>query len=149
GLSLTEASNLVHTRVRKILGEGNYFVTLSGWRSDWRRLDELDAPNPPPQSAGDKIPREDLRYAGKTFEQWKRDLLTELKPEIRIDGINAMREFGGNGYGKEATEVILEIARGMDSDQSSAGASGVERACHQAIRRIGEPATPALLRAIS
>ena len=55
--------------------------------------------------------RESLRYDGKSFEQWYKELKTELKTERRTEAIRAFTEFGRRGYGKEATQAILEVMR--------------------------------------
>ncbi|HTU90752.1 MAG TPA: M56 family metallopeptidase [Gemmataceae bacterium] len=96
------------------------------------------------------IKRDDLRYGGKDFNQWRRDLLTELKGSIRVDGIRAFAAFGANGYGHEATQAILEIMRGyemMPSKQSDDDAAVVKAGYH-AVAKIGEAALPALARAV-
>src|SRR5262249_7059088 len=110
GLTLDEARAAIEEPVRKIVDNPDIAVTLGGWEEDWQRLEDEDKP----RAAPPKIQKEELRYNGKTFDQWRKDLLTELKPEIRIDGIKAMREFGVNGYGEEAMQVILDIMRGFD-----------------------------------
>jgi beta-lactamase regulating signal transducer with metallopeptidase domain/HEAT repeat protein len=94
------------------------------------------------------IKREDLRYAGKDFYQWRRDLLTELKPSIRADGLRALGAFGANGYGPEAAKAILEILRSYDWDTLSDEDEKVVREGYMAIARIGAPALPALTQAV-
>jgi HEAT repeat protein len=53
--------------------------------------------------------REMLRYGGKRFDSWRLEVQTELKPEVRADGIKALAIFAGRGYAKEATGVILDV----------------------------------------
>jgi hypothetical protein len=53
------------------------------------------------------VKKEDLRYDGKTFAEWRDYLHTELKAERRIDGLRAMAAFGVRGYGEEAAEAVL------------------------------------------
>ena len=55
--------------------------------------------------------RKTLRYDGKTFEEWKETLATELSTDTRVEAIKAMAAFGARGYGKEAAEVIVELMR--------------------------------------
>jgi HEAT repeat protein len=87
-----------------------------------------------------------LRYAGKSFEQWRNDLLTELKPELRVDGIKALAMFGANGYGAEAMRAILEVIegyeynpRGMDEESNA-----IYQAAVSACFKMGESAVPVL-----
>ncbi|WP_442483895.1 M56 family metallopeptidase [Aeoliella sp. SH292] len=51
-----------------------------------------------------------LLYDGRTFDDWRTEWKTELKTENRTEAIKALRAFGRAGYGKEATEAILEVA---------------------------------------
>src|SRR5207237_336000 len=55
------------------------------------------------------VTRESLRYDGKSFNEWRTQLQTELKLESRIDAIKAFGEFGKRGYGPEAAEAISEV----------------------------------------
>jgi HEAT repeat protein len=58
-----------------------------------------------------QVPREKLRYDGKTFEQWRDSLLTELKPERRVEALKAMRSFGVRGYGREAASAVARVLK--------------------------------------
>jgi len=55
----------------------------------------------------DPAKREDLRYGGKSFEQWRHQLRTELKPEVRIERRTGTLEQGkvgrevGPGFGRQ------------------------------------------------
>jgi HEAT repeat protein len=64
----------------------------------------------PSQDGKPEVKREDLRYDGKSFDQWRDFLRTELKAERRIEGLHALSVFGAHGYAKEAAEVVLEAA---------------------------------------
>ncbi len=55
-----------------------------------------------------------LRFDGRTFDQWREELLTELKPERRTDAILAFRAFAANGYGRDAAQAIVDVMRGHD-----------------------------------
>ncbi len=55
-----------------------------------------------------------LRYDGKTFDEWRMLWRTELKTERRTEAIRALAAFGRAGYGKEATEAILEVVKEYD-----------------------------------
>jgi hypothetical protein len=171
GLTLDEATKAIDAIVKKSIEEGTVAVTMTGWEKDWQRLEDVDKPAgdaiPRHQGLGGwendwqrlefgddhksnavpvpKFPREDLRYEGKTFDQWRRDLLTELKPDSRVDGINAMREFGANGYPSEATQVILEIMRGFDPDVKDESHQKAVYASRLAVAKIGAPAAPVII----
>jgi beta-lactamase regulating signal transducer with metallopeptidase domain len=55
-----------------------------------------------------------LRYEGRTFDTWRDMWRTELSTEKRIGAVNALAAFGRAGYGKEATEAILDVAGDYD-----------------------------------
>ncbi len=55
-----------------------------------------------------------LRYDGKTFEEWRQMWRTELKTEKRTECISALAAFGRAGRGKEAIEIILDVAGEYD-----------------------------------
>jgi beta-lactamase regulating signal transducer with metallopeptidase domain/HEAT repeat protein len=87
---------------------------------------------------------EALRYGGKNFDQWRTDLETELKPEIRADGLTALAAFGANGYGPEATRTVLELMKGYELDTSDKKDQEVVEAAIAAIAKIDEAAVPLL-----
>jgi beta-lactamase regulating signal transducer with metallopeptidase domain len=82
---------------------------------------ELVAQEPAAQPAADKpptaatkptlpaIPREELRYDGKSFEEWQRVFQTELKTERRTEAVGAMLVFAENGYAPEAVETVIAV----------------------------------------
>ncbi len=96
------------------------------------------------------IKREDLHYGGKDFYQWRRELLTELKPAIRADGMKAFAAFGVNGYGVEATRAILEMMRSYDPEieYTTDEDAPVVKAAYAALFKLGAMATPTLAAAI-
>ena len=55
-----------------------------------------------------------LRFDGKTFDQRREELLTELKPERRTEAIRAFRAFAANGLGRDAAQAIVDVMRGHD-----------------------------------
>ena len=57
--------------------------------------------------------REELRYDGRSFRQWRRELMTELNPSRRAEAMRAFSAFGRNGYTKEAVGAILDASRKM------------------------------------
>jgi len=58
-------------------------------------------------------PAKPLLVQGKTFAQWREVFQPELDPKFRTEALRAMALFGANGYGKEATEAILEVVTGL------------------------------------
>jgi hypothetical protein len=66
------------------------------------------------------IKREDLRYDGKSFEQWQRCARTELKPERCVEALEALTVLGTNGYGREAAETIMAVVKGYLPTESRA-----------------------------
>jgi beta-lactamase regulating signal transducer with metallopeptidase domain len=100
--------------------------------------------------AENKLKREELRYGGKDFNQWRGDLLSELKGSIRVDGMKAFAAFGANGYAAEATEAILEMMRGYDTTNTDPkdDDGAVVKAGYESMRKIGAEAVPALTAAV-
>lgn len=58
--------------------------------------------------------RQELRYDGKTFEEWVQRLRTELKYDSRRECIDALVAFSMNGMQKEANAVLLDLASQYD-----------------------------------
>ena len=56
----------------------------------------------------------DLRYDGRSFDEWRTQWRNELKVEERVEAINAMIAFGRAGYGREAAEAIFDVAAQYD-----------------------------------
>jgi beta-lactamase regulating signal transducer with metallopeptidase domain len=69
---------------------------------------------PPNSGAAAPGRKADLRYDGKTFNEWRDMLTNELSTEKRIEAIKALAAFGRAGYAKEASEAILNIAGEYD-----------------------------------
>ena len=90
-------------------------------------------------------PKEALRYGGKDFDEWRSVLRTDLKPETRIEAIRALCAFGANGYGREATEAVIEALRGYDIDTLDQDDSKVVEAAERGLAKIGADAVPVLL----
>jgi beta-lactamase regulating signal transducer with metallopeptidase domain/HEAT repeat protein len=142
-----------------VLGAGLLTLSLGlasyrAWAEEKKRFELPDRKaeqqllrSKPAESA---IQREDLRYGGKDFNQWRTDTLTELKGSIRVDGMKAFAAFGANGYGPEATQAILEIMRGYDTTQKhqSDDDSAVLWAAYQAVAKIGPAALSTLTQAV-
>src|SRR5207244_8064732 len=51
-----------------------------------------------------------------TCAEWRAVLMSDLKPEVRIEAIKALSAFAPNGYGKDAAQAIIEVMRGYDID---------------------------------
>jgi beta-lactamase regulating signal transducer with metallopeptidase domain/thiol-disulfide isomerase/thioredoxin len=59
-------------------------------------------------------PQPELRYAGKTFGEWRTIWQTELSLERRLEVVKALAAFGASGRGKEAAQAILDVANQLD-----------------------------------
>jgi HEAT repeat protein len=86
--------------------------------------------------------REKLRYAGKSFDDWRSVLLTDLEPATRARALIAMGEFGANGYGREAVLAIVEAMRRCDLARNDQDALTVLEAGVRAVAKIGADALP-------
>jgi HEAT repeat protein len=108
-------------------------------------------PDKPPAK---RVKREALRYGGKNFDQWRTELETELKSEIRIDGLTALAAFGANGYGTEATRTILDMMKNYNQNQlvNRAGSPSKDQAvvdaAYEAILKIDDAAVPLLVESL-
>ncbi|MBN1588615.1 MAG: polysaccharide biosynthesis/export family protein [Pirellulales bacterium] len=69
-----------------------------------------------PTKSAKELARENLRYHGKSFGEWKESLETEVSPDRRFEAIQALTAFGARGYGKEAAEVIATLMRQHGGD---------------------------------
>lgn len=81
--------------------------------------------------------REDLRYARRSFEEWRDQLLNDLDAKTCIEAVEPMAAFGKRGYAAEATAALAEVLRSDRKDESEAAAG--------ALARIGSAALPALI----
>ena len=90
--------------------------------SDGPTPKESSAPGPAPFATTDPTgpsialaepSREELRYDGRSFRQWRRELMTELNPSRRAEAMRAFSAFGRHGYTKEAVGAILDASRQM------------------------------------
>jgi beta-lactamase regulating signal transducer with metallopeptidase domain len=79
--------------------------------SDTDRKRRTRRPTPISAASGGK---ESLRYDGKTFDEWRNQWQNELSNEKRAEAVKALAAFGRAGYGKEATEAILDVAGNYD-----------------------------------
>jgi HEAT repeat protein len=85
--------------------------------------------------------REDLRYARRSFEEWREQLLNDLDAKTCIEAMAPMTAFGKRGYAAEATAALAEVLRSDRKDESEAAAG--------ALARIGSEALPALIDALA
>jgi HEAT repeat protein len=135
-------------RRRLMLGPLLLGLTALACLQAWGHEPKRPAGGPPPidDSPAAEPPKEALRYDGKSFDQWRTRLLTELKPEKRVEAIKALEALGVNGYGADAAAAILltlkrysDAARD-DSDTYQPVADAALNAC----KKMGAAATPAL-----
>jgi HEAT repeat protein/beta-lactamase regulating signal transducer with metallopeptidase domain/protein involved in polysaccharide export with SLBB domain len=165
GLTLEEATAAVEKHLRKRFKEPAVSVTLGGWEKIWHDLvrDGPEEPKAPPAAAAEKgvvdfkafrpadVPDKSvLRYEGKSFEQWRTELLTELSPKVRAQGMKALSTLGANGYGAEAMRAILQVVQGYAYDPGfmSADEHSILQAALEACGKINEPAVPVLREAL-
>src|SRR5262245_2736749 len=97
------------------------------------------------------IKREELRYDSKSFDEWRRILLTELKPERRVEALKAVRAFAGKGYGTEAAEAAIAVMADYVASEFpifDERGDNVANAASEVIAKVGAAAHPALLRAL-
>jgi HEAT repeat protein len=110
-----------------------------------------DAPPEPraaaakPAETAPKLPKEALRYGGKDFQEWRLTLMTDLKPAVRVEAIEALSTLGAKGYGSEAAVAILEAARDYDLDHLDGHESHVLDASRFGLRKIGADAVVLLM----
>lgn len=115
-------------------------VGLTKYRLGAEETKEAPAKTP----ATKQLKREALRYGGKNFDQWRVEMETELKPEVRADGMTAMGAFGANGYAAEATRTIVDLMADYDVDTRDEKVKAVIEAAKEAIDKIDRPALPIL-----
>jgi HEAT repeat protein len=112
------------------------------------------------QSAASPQPsRDSLRYDGKSFDDWRTSLLTELKPERRCEPITALGALGANGYAIEAATALIDAVRGYkvavilesrrELTELEKSHEKVVREALGSMREIGASALPVLDKAMS
>ena len=77
-----------------------------------------------PATTGQAVKKESLRYDGKSFDQWRKEFQTELKPDLRREALWAFGTFGANGYGAEVAEIIVQAMRAYDIRSIDGSAEG-------------------------
>ena len=86
------------------------------------------------------IPKEDLRYAGRSFAEWRRQLLTDLEPKTQQAAIEALEAFGSKGYESEAAAALGRVLS-TKTDQ-------VRWRAFNALAVIGSKSVPVLIEAL-
>jgi RNA polymerase sigma factor (sigma-70 family) len=89
--------------------------------------------------------KDDLRYGGKTFDDWAKVLTTDLKPEVRAEAIKALGAFGANGHAQQAANAITLAMRGYNLTGLDPDDEKVIHAALGAVAKIGSPTIPVLL----
>lgn len=85
-------------------------------------------------------PREALRYSGRTFDDWRDQLVNDLEGQTRFKAMPAIVAFGRHGYADEAAAALGEA---LDSDEDQL----VSNAANHLVL-LGEPAVRPLLEAL-
>jgi hypothetical protein len=115
-------------------GEAEKMETINYYVADAeRRLAEIEAKTPrafnlfeptaqsqpstaePPTQSVQVEPltgqQKNLRYDGKTFDEWVDEFNSELSPVKRKQAMEAMGEFAAHGFGPQVAEVIFRVMR--------------------------------------
>jgi beta-lactamase regulating signal transducer with metallopeptidase domain len=98
-----------------------------------------------PQEPTPPVQRKSFLYGGKSLDQWQAILMTDLKPETRIEAIKALSAFGANGYGKEAAAAIIELMRTYDTPSHDQEDQKVVAAAYAAFKKLGPEGVSALI----
>lgn len=85
-------------------------------------------------------PREALRYAGRTFDDWRDQLVNDLEGQTRLKAMEAVVAFGRHGYAVEAAAALGEA---LDSDEDAVVSSAASH-----LVTLGEPAVAPLMAAL-
>ncbi|MCA9095692.1 MAG: hypothetical protein KDA68_19565, partial [Planctomycetaceae bacterium] len=96
--------------------------------------------------------REQLRYDGKSFEEWKNILHTEIKTERIAEAIKVMTIFGSRGYEKEVLDEIVTLLKGTPRTyalRKSMFYSDIFAKSVFALRSFGEASVPNLIALLS
>lgn len=85
-------------------------------------------------------PKAQLRYGGRSFEEWRQQLLTDLQPKTQLEAIEALRAFGEKGYEREVVESLSPVLGSKDD--------ALRSQAFFTLKKIGALALPALLKAL-
>ncbi|HEV3343581.1 MAG TPA: HEAT repeat domain-containing protein [Pirellulales bacterium] len=87
-----------------------------------------------------RIPKEDWRFDGRSFAEWRRQLLTDLHPKTQEAAIEALEAVGSKGYESETAAVLGHVLT-TKTDQ-------VRWRAFNALAAIGPKSVPVLLDAL-
>lgn len=85
-------------------------------------------------------PKDQLRYAGRTFEEWRWQLHSDLEPKMQVQAIEALQAFGAKGYAEEAVAAIAPALGNKDNS--------VRGSAFTALSKIGSKSLPVLVEAL-
>lgn len=112
-----------------------------------RKVLEVERPSAPaeppagqPQTVDQR--KEDLRYDGRSFNEWRNQLLNDLDPTTCTTAMVPIAAFGKMGYADEAVAALAEV---LHSDRAVENGGFVAQQAVVALGIIGGPATPALI----
>jgi RNA polymerase sigma factor (sigma-70 family) len=128
-----------------VAGSGAGLVALRGTAQEQETAPQNLGKAEQPAQAVRRPSKEALRYGGKSFDEWRTVLLTDLKPEMRAEALKALGAFGANGYGREATAIIVETVRGYGPYPGDADTAKVVEGSHSGLSKIGTEAVPVLV----
>lgn len=133
-----------------LAGTGAGLLTYRGWADQPGDVPQQAVQNVPQQAEQPPpVPKAALRYAGKSFGDWQLELQTELKAELRVEGLKAMAAFGAHGHEKEAAAAVLITIRDYDVDKAEKENDQPDRQvisqAEETLKKIGPAALPILL----
>lgn len=117
----------------------NPSVEEKGPSNDTKRGGVAQAVEAPPANAKPQSPvehKDQLRYAGRSFGEWRHQLLDDLDEKTCMAAMDAMVAFGKKGYGEEAISALAAV---LHDDRH-----GVVENAAGALRQLGASAVPAL-----
>jgi HEAT repeat protein len=95
-----------------------FLSLVTGLLSSLVALDVRAAYEPDPEgnrkSTATPSRKDRLRYAGKSFAEWRELFLTEIEPNRRMSCLKSFESFSMHGYGAEVTAVFLEMMAEYD-----------------------------------
>jgi beta-lactamase regulating signal transducer with metallopeptidase domain/HEAT repeat protein len=90
--------------------------------------------------------KENLRYSGRSFGEWREKLLNDLDPTTCTTAMEPIAAFGKMGYADEAVAALAEV---LHSDRAAANGGIVLQHAASALAKLGAPATPALIEGLA
>ncbi|HLJ10478.1 MAG TPA: HEAT repeat domain-containing protein [Planctomycetaceae bacterium] len=119
----------------------NMFMAPMGSPSSSPRVPANETPSTKGKSGAPTAPNPALRYGGKSFDEWRQVLVTDLDPETRVKALMALGTFGANGYSEKAAAAIADA---LKSDDPQANQFAVQAAACNALARLGAAGIPIL-----